>query len=130
MTAAAGDSAVAMSERKALSASATSRDVCCYCGTAFRPLRASGRAGCEPDAASRDHILPRERGRAGQAGPGRTNNIRICCRRCNELRGGMRHCTGALLIFLGLLPETSADSVRQLGRVWAASSPVFAGLPR
>lgn len=112
----------------ALPAGMTPRDACCYCGRPFRPLRATGRAGCKPDAASRDHILPKSRGGAPRYMD--VSNIRICCRRCNELRGGMGHCTGALLIFLGLLPEPTADSVRTLGRVWAASSPLFARLPQ
>lgn len=94
-------------------------------------MRSDGRAGCKPDAASRDHILPREWGRPVQGGPGRTNNIRICCRRCNELRGALGHCTGALLLFLSMLPpELSKTSVRRMGKSWAASNPLFAGLPR
>jgi len=44
-----------------------------------------------PNAMTRDHILQKSMG--GTMVP---ENIRVCCRACNELRGAIGHCIGAL----------------------------------
>lgn len=97
--------------------------LCPYCGRPMVPKRPGD--WHRPDAATRDHILPKALG--GMRG---TDNTRICCQRCNELRGALGHCAGALACFLSVLPEPSTTSVRRAGRVWAASDPMFARLPQ
>lgn len=96
---------------------------CVYCGRSMVPKLPGD--WHRPDAATRDHVLPRERG-----GTRATDNIRICCQRCNELRGALDGCTGALACFLAVLPEPSTTSVRRTGRAWAAGNALFMGLPQ
>lgn len=97
---------------------------CCpYCGRAMVPKRPGD--WHRPDAATRDHILPKALG-----GTLATGNVRVCCQRCNELRGALGHCAGALACFLAVLPDPSTTSVRRAGRAWAGSGPIFARLPK
>lgn len=102
-----------------------SRLRCCYCHLKMRvPVVGGNRFPFRP---TRDHILPRARGGTLD---GETSNIRICCQRCNELRGALGHCTGALACFIATIPPRMRwRDVRQAGRAWRASSTLFNRLP-
>lgn len=98
---------------------------CCYCGRMMSAARPKPRNLPRMSLATRDHVLPRVRG-----GTFAADNIRICCWRCNELRGALGHCTGALACFLACLPKLKTPEIQELARVWRASSPLFAKLPK
>ena len=96
---------------------------CCYCARAMCAKRPGDYH--RPDAATRDHILPKALG-----GTLAADNVRICCQRCNELRAKLGDCTGAILCFLACMPEPSTTSLKRVARVWRSTSPLFEGLPR
>ena len=84
---------------------------CCYCRQPMHPKRPGDYH--RMDAATRDHILPKVRG-----GTLAAENVRVCCQRCNELRGLLGYSTVALLCFLSCLPEPSTTSVKRLLKTW------------
>lgn len=60
---------------------------CPHCGV---PMRRRFAEGCDA-AATVDHLLPACRG-----GGNVRENLRIVCRLCNETRGALGHCVGAM----------------------------------
>lgn len=84
---------------------------CCYCGR--RMMLTAGR----PRHPTRDHILPRARGRPHIE----VRNLRMACRGCNSMRGALGHCPAVLLIVLAVAEERRVhpwSAARFLGWPW------------
>lgn len=76
---------------------------CTYC----RTILAASAPGRVTRMMTRDHILPRARGRVF----GGVRNTRLACHRCNQLRAACGHCPAALGLALHFAPRFHGDPV-------------------
>lgn len=77
---------------------------CAYCHTILR----STAPGRPTRMLTRDHIMPRRRGRL----PDGVRSTRAACARCNQLRARCRHCPAAALLALHFAPAFGGDPLR------------------
>ncbi len=90
---------------------------CPHCGCR---MVARNRRGKQPweQCPTRDHILPREWG--GRTTP---DNLRWCCRRCNQNRVYTGHCVGALACVYAVA-KSSGRSTLHVTQRWRLQRPV------
>lgn len=81
---------------------------CTYCRRALNALRDHA------DQATRDHLLPRRRGRL----PNGVRNTVPACRRCNELRARVGHCRCTLACLLDVHPTAKRRALNALADLW------------
>jgi hypothetical protein len=75
---------------------------CPYCGRLMQGHR---------HGPTRDRVMP-----GAWGGTYRADNIRVCCRRCNELRGACGHCVGALACVLSVYRREGIEAHRLAAR--------------
>lgn len=102
-------------ERALRKAESAPRSRCPYCGCR---MIIGGRFPQDRQR-TRDHIMPRDWG-----GNDHLDNLRPCCRRCNENRARCGHCVGALACVLVVAEGPgSSQSARQIIRRWNLRTP-------
>jgi hypothetical protein len=85
--------------------------ICPYCD------RIMERDPLAPLGVTRDHIMPQEWGGTNDA-----DNLKTCCKQCNELRGMTGHCIGAMACLRTVAPRRK--DWERLVRIWRLPRPI------